>query len=318
MKTPRPLPQPLTHGLFTRQQALTLGVTDRRLRAGDIRRHGRGLYSWTGSPEPTPPPPHPVPSDLSFLRQIQAEYPDSWFSHTTAATIFGLELPSWATSSEEVHFSRHLRSTTTARHPLFHSHAVLSEEGEVVTFQGLRVSRPGRIFFDLMNVLPEKELVALGDQLVRRPRFRFEGRREPWETPASLSSIVHEHRKTRGIVRGRAAVAQVRIGADSRMETFLRLSLCEAGLPEPSLQVRPRPGSPFTGDLGYEEERIAIHYDGALHFDPRQQTVDQRRNFAFELDGWRNIFANSEDRRDDFRRVIRHVRLALNTEPNPF
>lgn len=176
---------------------------------------------------------------------------------------------------------------------------------------GLRVSCPRRVFFDLMGTLPERELVALGDQLVRIPTPAFDGRSTPWETPHTLQNILRSHRKTRGIVAGRRAVERVRVGSDSRMETFLRLALCDAGLPEPQLQVRPRPGSPFTGDLGYEELRIVIHYDGVGHFTPEQQASDQRRNFAFEAAGWKVISANAEDYREGFIGVVQRVRMAL-------
>lgn len=176
---------------------------------------------------------------------------------------------------------------------------------------GLRVSRPARVFFDLMDRLPEHELVALGDQLVRRPLLGLDTHEEPWETPASLTQLVGAHRKTRGIVAGRRAAARIRIGADSRPETLLRLAIVDAGLPEPTLQVRPTRGSVYTGDLGFEEAKIVLQYEGEGHFTAAQQASDQRRNHAFERAGWLVMLANVHDLRGGFTDVVDRLAFAL-------
>lgn len=329
MRPPTPLPAALREGVFTRRGAEALGVPPKRLRARDVLRVGRGLYRWIGStpdvgqPDdagfPLRPAGHgssgrpgpPDPAWLRMLRQIQDEYTDSWLSHTTAARLHGLQLPGWAGDESVVHLSRPQISTTTRRSPQLRSHAVVVGPGEVVDVAGLRVSRPGRVFFDLMGTLPERELVALGDQLVRRPHAELEGRDEPWETPSSLAALVAAHRRIKGIVKGRRALDQVRIGADSRPETLLRLAILDAGLPEPQLQVRPRPDSPWSGDLGYEDRLIVLQYEGAGHFSAAQQASDQRRNFAFVQDGWTVLPVNVEDLRDGFRRVVARLLLAF-------
>lgn len=322
MKTPRPLPVPLRRGVFSRRQAQEYGVPPKRLRARDIIPVARGLYLWahaedsesthpgTTHPGTTRPGTTSTP-DLRHLRALQDGYQDSWFSHTTAAQLFGLRLPSRWQHDETIHISRLLISTTVTRAPELRSHAVVVNDGEVVTHLGLHVSRPARIFFDLMDRLNERELVALGDQLVRHPRPGLDAHTTPWETPASLVEVVGSHRKTRGIVTGRRAAARVRIGADSHPETMLRLAIEDAGLPEPTLQVRPSPRSVYTGDLGYEDAKIVLQYDGGTHFTAQQQASDQRRNHAFAHDGWLVILVNVEDLREDFRHVIDRLASAL-------
>lgn len=319
MKTPRALPPELRTGVFSRGQAERLGIPPKRLRARDLRRVGRGLYEWIGAEEHVsvaPPAPGSIPEPASpewfrLLMTLQAEYTASWFSHTTAARIFGLDVPSWLDDPDVTHLSRRHHSTTTDKVPWLTSHAVVAEEGEVVVVRGLRVSRPARVFFDLMERLPERELVALGDQLVREPYPDLEGRDRPWETRQSLTDVVAGHRKTKGIVKGRRAVERVRVGADSRPETLLRLAILEAGLPEPQLQVKPDPMSAFSGDIGYEDLRIVVQYDGGSHFSAAQQARDQRRNHAFERAGWIVILANSEDLREGFARVVQRLERAL-------
>ncbi|GAA3054023.1 hypothetical protein GCM10010467_26000 [Actinocorallia glomerata] len=314
MKTPRPLPPQLRDGVFSRRQAEALGVPPKRLRARDMRRVGRGLYEWVGSadvePLTAPIPDAGSPEWFRLLKTVQEEYRSTWFSHSTAARIFGLHLPSWADEPGIVHLSRRGHSTGAERVAGLVPHMVVAEEGEVVRHGALWVSRPARIFFDLMGRLPERELVALGDQLVRSPYPELEGRDQPWETRESLADLVAAHRKTKGIVKGRRAVERVRVGADSRPETLLRLAIQDTGLPEPMLQVRPTPGSPYPGDLGYPELKIVIQYDGGTHFSAAQQARDQRRNHAFERAGWTVILANSEDLREGFVRVVERIRLA--------
>lgn len=314
MKTPRPLPQKLRQGVFTRREAEALGVPAKRLRAADLRRVGRGFYEWTGrgaSAEVWEQGTGSTEEWWAFLRSVQTEYSESWFSHITAAQIYDISLPRRLTARNVIHISRPQHSTTTRRVPSLVSHAVKVEEGEVTRSRGIRVSSPCRVFFDLMGMLSEQELVVLGDQLVRVPRPQFEGRSRPWATRSSLEELLSVHRKTKGIVAGRSALEKIRVGADSPPETMLRLAIIDAGLPEPQLQPRPSSGSWYSGDLGYEELKIVIQYDGGGHFTAVQQSVDQRRDHAFEGAGWAVIIANSEDLREGFAHVIERLRHAM-------
>ncbi|WP_010524478.1 hypothetical protein [Nesterenkonia sp. F] len=317
MRTPRPLPEELLSGVFPRSRALALGVPPNRLRARDVERVGRGLYRVL-SPSGALLDGFRAAAEggrfahvdadlLSLMRALQLQCPGMWFSHTTAAHLWNLPLPPWLDGARPLHVSRAESSSSTDRIPGLVAHAVVVEDGEVVDVEGLRVSRPGRAYFDLMGVLPLHELVALGDQLIRRPNPELEGRDRPWETPASLRTLVGDHRKTRGIVAGREALERIRDGADSRPETLLRLAIVDAGLPEPQLQVTPRPGSPWSGDLGYEEEKVVLQYEGEGHFNPTQQASDRTRNAAFVDDGWTVVIVNVVDLRDRFRGVVRRV-----------
>lgn len=92
------------------------------------------------------------------------------------------------------------------------------------------------------------------------------------------------------------------MGAHSPQETRLRLALITAGLPEP--------------DLGYEEARLALHYDGGHHGRDRQIDRDVQRNAAFERRGFRNITVSSSDGHNGYVRVIREVRRHLSAAPS--
>ncbi|MDR7157550.1 hypothetical protein [Arthrobacter sp. BE255] len=132
---------------------------------------------------------------------------------------------------------------------------------------GIRISTPARTWLDLAGILPLEDLVAVGDQLVRQPRPGLEYRAEPWSTLPQLNEMLRRHRKLKGIVRAREAAKLIRFGSDSAPETFLRLALTAAGLPEPELQMRIVPGDLYSpaADMGYRAQRIAIQYDGGPH-----------------------------------------------------
>ncbi|WP_307609290.1 endonuclease domain-containing protein [Pseudarthrobacter sp. W1I19] len=117
----------------------------------------------------------------------------------------------------------------------------------------------------------------------------------------------------KGIVKAREAMLLLRAGADSAPETFLRLALTEAGLPEPELQVKIVPDDAYSpaADMGYRRERIAIQYDGGHHLTREQQSRDNRRDEAFNSAGWRYFKFNADDLAQDFRRATNQVRLAL-------
>ena len=104
-------------------------------------------------------------------------------------------------------------------------------------------------------------------------------------------------------MKAREAAALIRPGADSAPETFLRLALAAAGLPEPELQLRIVPDDPFSpaADLGYRRQRVAIQYDGGHHLTREQQSRDNRRDESFNAAGWRYFKFNADDLADDFR-----------------
>lgn len=85
MRYPRPLPEALRGSVFTRAEALALGVSSGRLRRSDIERVGHGRYRWAGCTPPagellevSPPqldesPPQPEPSPPVRVHAAVAE-----------------------------------------------------------------------------------------------------------------------------------------------------------------------------------------------------------------------------------------------------
>ncbi|GAB5078073.1 DUF559 domain-containing protein [Arthrobacter sp. AD-310] len=302
MRSVEPLPAHLASVPFTVQEAKAAGLSSGRLRSSDLASAGRLLYLPSGWEYELP----------GLARALSAATPGAWVSHLTAAVLLGLWLPSWFQDCRELHLSKP-KSLPPVRRDGVVGHTVLAFDEEIMIHEGIRMSTPARTWLDLARLVPLEDLVAVGDQLVRQPRPGLEVRAQPWSTVSGLKQMVARHPKMQGIVKARAAVDLIRPGADSAPETFLRLALTAAGLPEPELQVQVSPGNPFSpaADLGYRRQRIAIQYDGGHHLTREQQTRDNRRDAYFHAAGWRYFKFNADDLAQDFRRAVRQVAAAL-------
>jgi len=304
MRPPVPLPAHLSSAPFTVYEARAASLGSARLRSSDLTSAGRLIH---------------VPAGWEFeirslARALSAATPGGWISHLTAAVLLGLWLPSWYRGCRELHLSKH-RALPPVRREGVVGHTVLAFDNELMVLDGIRISTPARTWLDLARILPLDDLVAVGDQLVRRPRPELESRTEPWATLPQLTAMLTRHPKLKGIVKAREAMELIRPGSDSAPETFLRLALTAAGLPEPELQLQIVPGDAYSpaADLGYRRQRVAIQYDGGHHLTREQQSRDNRRDESFNAAGWRYFKFNADDLADDFRGAVSRVRAALRT-----
>jgi hypothetical protein len=138
------------------------------------------------------------------------------------------------------------------------------------------------------------DLVAVGDAIVRADRMpgpRSRILRPALATFAELDAAIAPGR--RGVRALREARTRVRAGAASRMETWMRLSIVDAGLPEPVLDhdVYDAFGR-FLGclDAAYPEARVGMEYDGDHHrTDDAQWQRDIVKHDDLARAGWRVI-----------------------------
>ena len=302
MRTRRDLPGVLAAGPFTLAAATSLGVPRARLRQPDFRHISRGLYR---------------PAGWSFeleaaARALSAASPEAWISHVTAARLRCQLLPPWLSDSEELHLSKP-RALPEVRRKGIVGHTVVAFDDEIESADGIRISTRPRTWLDLARQLSLPELVCMGDELVRIPRFNLEGRSEPFATIDGLRVMLRRHPNLQGIVRAREALDLMRVGADSGPETLLRLAMCDAGLPEPELQIELRAGiaGTPTADLGYRRRRLAVQYDGEHHLLPAQIISDRRRDKAFEAAGWTVLLLTRADHADGFAGATARIKRSL-------
>ena len=141
------------------------------------------------------------------------------------------------------------------------------DDREVVVRRGFRTTSLPRTLFDLSTQLSLIEAVVIADLalhagLVQRTELR------DW---------IDSRPGRKGVRRARRVLELAEAGAESPMETRLRMLLVLNGLPRPEVQVtiRDEAGS-FVGrpDLYYREHRLGLEYDGETH---RASLVEDNR-----------------------------------------
>lgn len=302
MRSRLPLPVHLAGRPFTLESSRSAGLDHNRLRHNDVEHISRGLY-------------RPAAWDFCLehaARALSEATPGAWISHVTAARLQSSLLPAWLSDSSELHLSKPTL-LPGARRKGIHGHRLIVKPGEVEFVEGIWISTRARTWLDMSRLLPLADLVAMADQLVRLPRPELEGREGAYSTIEELRDMVARHPNLQGVVRARQALDLARVGSDSAPETFLRLAMFDAGLPEPELQLALYPGDPRSpsADLGFRQRRIAIQYDGGHHLMEAQRLSDRRRDKAFEAAGWTVIIVDKADQKDSFAAAIRKIRLAV-------
>ncbi|WP_176883499.1 DUF559 domain-containing protein [Nocardioides sp. YR527] len=257
---------------FTRKQGLAAGITPNRLRGPGFVRLHTGVFAA---------------ADVALTPLIRAEaalmtYADSAFaSHATAARIAGLPLP--VLPGEHV--------TVLAqkdRHRLAGVVCHCAPRAEVRTVNGVRVSLIEQNFVELATLLTLVDLVVVGDHLVRK-------------NPGGLGRLQRYCAKAAGpgAVAARRALAYVRTGVDSPMETRLRMLIVLAGLPEPLVNQLVGEESELDFrkyDMCWPAIKLIVEYDGRQHVERQEQwESDIDRREKIDDDGWRILVFIAKD-----------------------
>jgi len=217
------------------------------------------------------------PGDAALATRLARSYlpllrPRDRFSHSSAAHLWPLPLPR---GLDELHVS----TTRLGCRP--RSRGVVGHESSragSVSRDGMPVSDPIGLFVELGCLLDHDDLVAVGDALVLDPEVLDPRDPRPWITLDELRAGVAAHPRAPGLALARRALRLVRVGAESRPESLLRLLLRRAGLPAPELNpvLRDRRGRRLGRfDLVYREARVIVEYDGDQH---RTSTAQYERD----------------------------------------
>lgn len=299
------LPPLIKGGAFTHRQLTANGVKSHRVRANDITKSSiYGVYLPEGL----------LFEDEQIMRSLQSHYPNSWASHFSAAKFHGLASPD-APTKDSVHLST-LRGQAKIRRRGIASYQAVNAE-RIIFRRGIRWSSPERTVMELARFSTVEEVVVMIDQLIREPRPELEHRWEPLVNFETWKALLPSWRSS-GKSKLLEATQLARVGSDSPPETRLRLAILNAGLPEPSLQIElpaggwPRPSA----DMGYEDLKIAVHYDGATHRSAKQQGTDNWRDNSFARLGWRNLRCSSVDLANGFKNTCRQLGMLIQEQRN--
>ncbi len=174
------------------------------------------------------------------------------------------------------------------------------EADEIAVVNGMRITTPARTALDLARRYPTDVAVAAVDALMQATDLKM----------ADVELLADRYRGRRRMKAARAALALVDGGAQSPKETWLRLLLVRAGFPRPQTQIAVRNEWGWAEaylDMGWDDIKVAVEYDGDQHRSSRYQYVkDIRRLEMLERYGWIVVRVIAEDHPDDIvRRVAR-------------
>ncbi|OPX05462.1 hypothetical protein [Mycobacterium sp. AT1] len=178
--------------------------------------------------------------------------------------------------------------------------------GETRPVAGMVVTTPARTAFDIGRRGPLGDAVARVDSLLAATRFGVD----------DVAAMAREHAGARGLGQLRRVLDLADAGAESPRETWLRLLLVGAGYPRPQTQIpviSPDGRRRYYLDMGWEERRLAVEYDGDHHrSDAVQFARDVRRLADVDELGWCLVRVVARSSRDD---VLRRVQRAWNRRP---
>lgn len=275
MPTPGPVPPLLQGRPFTLREARSVGLSEAVLRGRRYRRLFASVYVTTHTA-------------MSLHRWVDAALlvvpPDAVITSLTALRLRGVEVgPRWP-----------LRFATTSGSRVRRDRLDVARVNVLPPHVG-RLASAEHSFLAACAHLDLVDAVMAGDQLVHRGHT----------TPADVVSYV-SGACGRGVRTARRAAALVRAGSESPRETYVRLALVLAGLPEPACNVNVGTATEFIGrgDLVYLAYRLVIEYDGRHHVDVQQQwEQDLDRHDAFDASAWGMVRVTA--------RRVRHPRAVV-------
>ncbi|GAB2936327.1 hypothetical protein GCM10027203_41810 [Nonomuraea fastidiosa] len=146
---------------------------------------------------------------------------------------------------------------------------------DVTDHKGVRLTTRERTALDCARWLPRMEAVAILDQFARRG--------------VDMEALRHRPLNS---WRLRDTLSLADKGAGSPRESWLRVILVDGGLPRPTTQIKVQLGDDRCAylDLGWEEFKVAVEYDGREHHtSPTDQQRDADRREELRRQGWRVI-----------------------------
>ncbi|MCP2637392.1 endonuclease domain-containing protein [Microbacterium sp. HD4P20] len=239
-----------------------------------------------------------------------------FFSHVTAAVLWGLPLPAVDMSCLDVSVVAPHRAP---RGRGVRGHQLASKlVSTMIHEDGFTVASPASTWAQLGRIVRHPyDLTAIADAVILTPRVVGPfGRviRPSLDTIESLAAELTRGRRV-GIDSLEEALRRTRPGAVSRPETWVRLTVVDAGLPEPTVDhdVYDEDGV-FVGcvDLAYSELKIAIEYEGDHHrVEQGQWNRDIIKHDRLVELGWRVIRVTKSSVFNDPGDLVRRVRTAL-------
>lgn len=304
-RPPPPLPDMLT-GAFRTCDALAAGVSSGRLGASDLVTPFRGVKQVAGSASADDAITALYSLDEEASRAIWCRVrahalvlpAHAFYTGHTALALHGFELlHARAAMEDDLHVGV-IAPHRAVRRPGIRSDQVRSALAHVSEVEGVPVATPATAWAMLARAASVRDLVKIGDALVRIPRDRY-GRRPDLQrvTVGQLQAAVDAGPR-RGIERLRRALGRISEHSMSMLETDWRENLVGAGLPEPELDVEIRDGRGIllgVADGAFRMHRVAVEVEGDHHRVSRIQWArDIEKHAAYTAAGWHPLRLTSQ------------------------
>jgi hypothetical protein len=315
-----PLPDELAES-FGVSRARGTGVTAGRLRAKDLDRPFRGTRLRPPVRAAEVAEPEPLAFDREVHRAVMRRAgayahvmpAHAFFAGRTAAVVY--KLPVSHDPSGELWVAVHAPARALRAEGV-HGMKVSPTLASVRAWDGLRVSSPASTWAMLSNELTVRELIIVGDAVVRIPRDG-RGQAQPHRRLASIEQL--RQAASAPWRRGRAALDEalesIRVGSMSPLETDFRLGAVAGGLPEPDLdvEVRDRHGRLLgISDAVYPQQRTVVEVEGDHHRATKAQwNRDIQKYAAYAAEGWEVLRLTAEHIRGPRREAPAMVRDVL-------
>lgn len=274
MPAPSHVPTTLVAEPFTVAQAASRGIDRKVLRGRRFRRLFRGVY---------------IAADVRLTIRVRLQAAllvlpkDALVSHVSAARLWGFDVR----GRDELEFSTNSTAVTSLPGVRLHRRQGRLKDWAV---DELPLTGPDRTFVDCGTRLGLVELVQLAEHLLHTRATTLD----------TLRQYCHD-RHLDGVQRARRALKFVLEGAESPMETLVRMMLVFARLPcpVPNQWIVDASGRNVArADLLYERFRVMVEYDGRHHErDSRQRQRDRERREVLEGLGYRLIVVTDADLR---------------------
>lgn len=305
---PALLPSSLAE-VFSRREALAAGVSPRRLRAKDLHQPYRGVHATRAGCEDAALE-GPLARDAQMHRDVLRAAHS--FARIMPAHAFYVGRTALALYRAPVEHDLLevgvISPRTRLRRVGIDGRRIAAHLVGIRDHLGLRVASPASAWAMLGNELTVRELVVIGDSLVKIPRDD-RGRPRPEEQLATIDQLRNAASAGRrpGARSLLDALHRIRVGSASPLETEYRLHADASELPQPELDVEIRDAAGRLlgiSEVVYRGQRVVVEIEGDHHRTSRAQwDRDIEKYQAYTAHGWEVV-----------RLTARHVRSPRGVE----
>lgn len=290
---PRPL-DPTLGDAFSVAEALRAGHSPSRMRARDLERPFHGVRQLPDAAAPADDDAEPLARDRAARAVVAREVvaygqvapPLSFIAGRSAAVLWGLPVDPGTQLCVGV-----FAPDRAPRRPGIRATKIAPHLATIREVDGVRLTSPATTWAMLGGELSQRELVIMGDAVVCIPRDEA-GRPRPDRQLATIARLEAAALVPRRRHRGRllAALADIRVGSMSPLETDHRLQCAAAGLPEAMLDVEIRDAEGILlgiADAFYPDHGVIVEVEGDHHRTSRGQWLrDIEKHAAYVRAGY--------------------------------